>query len=270
VAIAMSLEGKELGGQMIPTEGQNGVPVVIANSNLNARKGLTSRFSPSQGFLLVRCGSALDEALLHCRKLVPCVLIVGQEIIDGLDPIEFSSSVGFGRSIRVLVLLKNESPSLTEAVLRMGCMGSIPADVSLVQLRRAVRAVARGEAWASRTVLTGLLQRFLFHSADSSRRLTPRELEILNLIAAGLKNQQIADQLCISRETVRWHLRSLYSKLGVQDRLSAAFHAWGQGDGTLRANCSQQPPSRLTSLPVSAEIHGHKDSRVTAPFRECG
>jgi len=93
-------------------------------------------------------------------------------------------------------------------------------------------------------------------SAESPRKLTRREKEILRLVGQGYKNQEIAEQLFISRETVRWHLRSLYPKIGVQDRLSAAFYATETCGGELEAAAfipkklpegSRQPKQLVTS-----------------------
>jgi DNA-binding CsgD family transcriptional regulator len=65
------------------------------------------------------------------------------------------------------------------------------------------------------------------HLIGQSLGLTAREIQVLRLVARGCRNQEIAEQLFISVETVRWHLRSLYGKLGVHDRLSAAVFASG-------------------------------------------
>jgi DNA-binding NarL/FixJ family response regulator len=107
--------------------------------------------------------------------------------------------------------------------LRIGCVGFITQDASPTVLKKAVRVVAGGEFWADHRATSRVVQQLL--SQSGSRNLTPREKQVLWLIGQGLKNRAIADRLYITRDTVRWHIRSVYSKIGVHDRLSAAFYA---------------------------------------------
>jgi DNA-binding NarL/FixJ family response regulator len=105
----------------------------------------------------------------------------------------------------------------------MGCMGFVTEGAPPAVLKKAARALARGEMWIDRRLLTRVLQQLLF--ANRSPKLTPREKDVLKLIARGYKNRAIAEKLCISHETVRWHIRGLHSKLGLQDRLGTAVYA---------------------------------------------
>ncbi len=104
----------------------------------------------------------------------------------------------------------------------MGCRGVLEVDSPAATLRRAIQAVASGEIWASRRSISRVVQTLLF--ADR-QQMTSRESQILKLIARGYSNREIAEQLFISRETVRWHMRSLYSKIGAHDRDSAVTYA---------------------------------------------
>lgn len=201
------------------------VVAVVAAANLFTEKALARCFSREAGFILVRCSESVDEVLSCSQRLAPCVLIVDQAFVEKLEPVEFGRIVDFGRSIQVLVIVESDGPATVENLLRMGCMGCLRDGCSRSTLRRAVRSVALGELWASRRVISRIFQGFLL--AESPRKLTRREKEILDLVGQGCKNQEIAEQLFISRETVRWHLRSLYAKIGVRDRLSAAFYALG-------------------------------------------
>jgi len=177
--------------------------------------------------MLIRCPGAADEALSYCKKLVPCVWIVDRELREKADPVQFANTVDFGRAIQVLVLVsREEPPAVLERLLRIGCMGFIREGDTASSLRQAVRAIASGEFWASRKLISRLLQEHL--AATDPGVLTKRETEILGLIAMGYKNREIAEKLFISRQTVRWHVRSLYTKIGVQDRLGAVFHRMEQ------------------------------------------
>jgi DNA-binding NarL/FixJ family response regulator len=88
---------------------------------------------------------------------------------------------------------------------------------------KAVKAVAQRELWVDRKLACQVLQESLQQSSQPS--VTPRERQILRMITEGKTNRTIADTLHVTRDTVRWHIKSLYNKIGVKDRLSAVFFA---------------------------------------------
>ena len=116
--------------------------------------------------------------------------------------------------------LSDETDNLNcEQIIRMGFAGVLRRDETSETITRAVEAVVNGQLWFPREIISRMLRTLLV--PDGISRLKPREMEILKLIGSGLNNQQIADALFISRETVRWHVKGLYSKLGIKDRTSA-------------------------------------------------
>lgn len=120
-------------------------------------------------------------------------------------------------AVRVVAIAELIDDEVCESLLRMGCMGSLRRREDPATIARALKAVMAGELWFPRAMLSRVLKGFLVaHDPD---RLTSREHEILRLVGAGLNNQQIADRLFISRETVRWHIKSLHTKLGTRTRL---------------------------------------------------
>ncbi len=198
-------------------------PVVVACARLWNWQGLRRCFTQKDGFLLVEGPASADLALAQCQRIAPCVLIADFEIIDEVDPAEFGSVVDYGRAVQVLLYGGDFDERQAHTAIRLGCMGFLPEGATGATLKRAVRAVSAGELWAGRKLLTRILQQLLF--ATRSPKLTPRETDILRLIARGYKNRAIADALAISHETVRWHIRSLHSKLGLQDRNGTALYA---------------------------------------------
>jgi len=175
-----------------------------------------------EGFELSQCSGTITEILAECERLSPCVLVVSQDTVEKLEADEFRTMVDVGGSVRVLVLGTRKDPSLVKKFLSMGCMGYLPNRVPSPTLRRAVRAIAAGEVWADRSTITEVMKNMILK--QSIQVLTIRERDILRQIASGLSNRAIADRLCITHETVRWHIRGLYSKLGVQDRFSAIVY----------------------------------------------
>ena len=152
-----------------------------------------------------------EEGLAVCRNLVPCILVVNEAFIEKVNFEKFCEAVDFGRSIRVLVEIEDHNRGKTARLIRMGCAGVLSRNASPEIMCRAVKAVLADELWVDRKTISRIVQNML-HGIKCG--LTPREIEIYGLLAEGLRNCQIAERLFISVNTVRWHLRSLYSKLG--------------------------------------------------------
>jgi DNA-binding NarL/FixJ family response regulator len=206
-----------------PAHPSPNISVIVASPELVKKKGLNRCFSRKAGFTLMRCANSLDEIISFSRRLSPCVLIIGQELTAGPNFAESLREIRLNRGVQILVAGQQESPATVHSILRAGCVGFLETGASNYVLRRAVHSVAAGELWASRQSVSRLIQDFLM--AESLAELSPREQEILNLIGQGYKNREIAEHLFISSETVHWHVRGLYAKIGVKDRLSAAVFA---------------------------------------------
>jgi DNA-binding NarL/FixJ family response regulator len=185
---------------------------------------------------LVLSAESLERMLVTCRQLAPCVLLVDAQELESVQGGALSSFSEYGSAVRVLVLVEEGSPAAEMRYVRMGCSGCLPRSSSLSTVRRAIAAVAHGEIWGSRFAISQLL-RFCLQS--ESAQLTERERVILNLISQGYKNNDIARFLYISSETVRWHLRRLYRKLGTHDRRRVSHLA-----EALTANDTAPPPPR--------------------------
>lgn len=223
--------------------GHDLIRVVIQSPEIWSRKDLSRQLSARQGFVLLDRQGSLDDILTDCEKMAPCVLIVDQVLMqtEGFDLEHFGARVEYGKTIQVLVVGPKRESSVVEDLLRVGCAGFVTPDVPPAVLKKAVRAVAAGEFWADRKATSRVVQQLL--SQSGSRSLTPREKQVLWLIGQGLKNRAIAERLYITRDTVRWHIRSIYSKIGVHDRLSAALYAkehLGEGIGAGPKNSSQE------------------------------
>lgn len=207
-----------------PANGRPGVTtVVVAGRGMEGCSGLRVPLSPAAGFRVVElreCNGGLLEA---CHRFAPCVLVADRASVAALAPAALARVSTGEAPVRILVTGPPTEERWIEDLLRLGCMGFLPADSAPALWRRAVRAVERGELWMSRSESARAFQQLLFAAAAS--RLTRRESEILALIAEGDRNRTIAGKLAISHETVRWHIRSLHAKLGMQDRLATALYA---------------------------------------------
>jgi DNA-binding NarL/FixJ family response regulator len=121
------------------------------------------------------------------------------------------------------------------AALRAGASGFLLKDAPADELIRAVRVVAAGDALlapsVTRRVIADLVSRHAVprRSADELARLTPRETEVLALLARGMSNAEIAAELVVSEETVKTHVGRIFSKLGLRDRAQAVVIAYESG-----------------------------------------
>ena len=198
--------------------------LVIAGTGKRHWALLEDCFARSEQHVLVKAKRADPEGLLEeCQRLGHCALIVDYDSITKVDPILFARCVEYGKRIAILVLVDKHTAAQCESLLRMGCMGFLRGDVPPGHLLRAVDAVASGEIWAPRKFVSQLCQNLLV--ADDPLKLTAREEEVLALLAAGHSNRKIAESLFITRDTVRWHMRAIYRKLGVHDRSSVRSYA---------------------------------------------
>ncbi len=121
--------------------------------------------------------------------------------------------------VRVLVL-GEDRPQLAARALRLGACGYLDWESPLETLVKAIRGVHAGELWAERKVALGLVRA---RATAPPPRLTPRELRVLEALAEGKRNKEIAELLDISETTVKSHLNRVYQKLHLSDRLQAAL-----------------------------------------------
>ena len=183
-------------------------------------------------------GEAEDgvEAVALARKSHPDVILMDVRM-PRLDGIEATRQiVSSGSPARVLILTTYDLDEYVYAAIRAGASGFLLKDVEPPQLVAAVRAVARGDALLAPTVTRRLLERFVATLPDEAppsppglSTLTEREREILELVAAGLSNAEIAERLFLGETTVKTHVSSVLRKLGLRDRVQAVVLAYETG-----------------------------------------
>ncbi|MFG2001909.1 LuxR C-terminal-related transcriptional regulator [Spirillospora sp. NPDC048911] len=212
------------------------VKVLIAENNPVIRLGL--RASLTEHPALVVVGG--DEEAGHAHALVaqvrehrPRVVLLG-----GPPPLgeRVAALHNADLGTRVIVLSTGVNPRSLVRVLAAGAHGCLLyGHFEPGELVDVVRAVAEGEACVSPPVMTALVRGLhdgeLTVSGERALLLTPREAEIMDLVAAGLSNRQIAERLVIAEKTVKNHIHQIYKRLGVYDRDHAIFR-WNELHGT--------------------------------------
>jgi NarL family two-component system response regulator LiaR len=146
--------------------------------------------------------------------------------MDGLEALRRLRDVS--PSTRVVVLTSYAQDEKVLAAIRAGAAGYLLKDVRPPELLEAIRRAAAGEAWLHPTAAARLMREIAERGAAEEAevaRLTPRELEVLRLIAQGKANRDIASELVVSEKTVKTHVSNILAKLHLADRTQAALYA---------------------------------------------
>jgi DNA-binding NarL/FixJ family response regulator len=184
-------------------------------------------------------GEAADgrEAEAEARRLKPDVVLMDVRMPE-LDGIEATRRLleGDGSATKVVMLTTFDMDEYVYDALRAGASGFLLKDVPPEQLVAGIRAVASGDALLAPSVTRRVIEEFVRRPPDSVRapspklaELTPRELEVLKLIARGLSNAEIAAALFVSETTVKTHVAHVLMKLDLRDRVQAVVLAYESG-----------------------------------------
>jgi len=207
--------------------------LVIAGECASRWRGIEKLAAKNGNTSVIRCAGPAEELRAICQRLGPSVLIADLDCVQSLLTGQEAPPSSGALATRILAETPSADERLQEALLLKGCWGTVHPTAPARLVWRAVQSVIAGQYWVSRATLTQMVRRYLLaHTLG----LTGREIEILQLVANGHRNHEIAQQLFISVETVRWHLRSLYNKLGVHDRLSAAMFVAGLAEAMAPAS----------------------------------
>ena len=231
------------------------IRLLVADYELIQWSGLHQAFSPGRGFLAFPCEGTFSQILADAISLAPCVVLANYSLVSEVSTGELRDHLRQAPAVNLLV--RGTVPRDAEDRLLMeGVVGVIPESFDSALLVRAVRAVHRGEIWAGRLVVARVLRKL--QGRLLAKELTDREFEVLELVAGGFSNREIADKLFICRETVRWHIRSLYSKIRVKNRASATKFAreslliQASVKEPMSSGSSSGSPSRTEDLPMAA------------------
>jgi DNA-binding NarL/FixJ family response regulator len=208
------------------------VRVLIADDQALVRSGFRMIIEARDDLEVVGEAEDGDEAARLAAELEPDVVLMDVRMpeVDGIEATR--RIVSSGAETRVLVLTTFDLDEYVYASVRAGASGFLLKDVRPEDLVDAIRLVAEGNALLGPTVTRRLLEHFADGQPGNVKAigaLTEREQEILQLVAHGLSNAEVAAKLFLSEATVKSHVSSILRKLGVRDRVQAVIAAYDAG-----------------------------------------
>jgi DNA-binding NarL/FixJ family response regulator len=213
------------------------IGVLIADDQPMVRAGLRMILETEPDIEIVGEAADGDEAVTLAGETRPDVILMDVRMPQ-LDGLEATRRIVGDReqSPRVLILTTFDLDAYVYEALLAGASGFVLKDIAPEQLIDAIRVIANGEALLSPTVTRRLIEEFVRRPPDLARpppreleQLTPREAEILALVARGLSNAEIAGRAFVSEPTVKTHVARILMKLGLRDRVQVVVYAYEHG-----------------------------------------
>jgi DNA-binding NarL/FixJ family response regulator len=235
--------------------------VLIAEREALIRAGLRAILQADPSIVVVGEAAAGDEAVDLVERLRPDVVLIATRLahLDGVEAARRILANPDLAEVKVLMLTPDERDSDLIRALRAGACGVLVNDSDALDLRRAVAVVAEGGAQLSPSMARRLLDEFAAAPAVDSRlpapealaELTPREREVLALVAKGLTNVEIGERLAVSPATAKTHVSRTMVKLQVSDRAKLVTIAYEAG--LIRPRSRDDAP-RAASPPAAALV----------------
>jgi len=201
------------------------IRALVVDDHPIVRAGLVALFDAAPDIEVVGTASSGDEAVGLAAELVPDVVLMDLRM-TGIDGDEATARIVAARpETRVVILTTYENDDAILRAISAGASGYLLKAAPEEELLAGVRSVAAGEVALAPSVSRLLVQRAAAPAAPSSPELSPRELDVLRLVAQGLSNRAIAERLFVGEATVKTHLLHAFAKLGVDDRTRAVTRA---------------------------------------------
>jgi DNA-binding NarL/FixJ family response regulator len=205
--------------------------ILVADDHPLVRDGIRAALSLDDGFEVVAEASDGEEAIELAEATRPDVVIMDVRMprLGGIKATQAITKLV--PETRVIILTVEETQARVGEAIQAGAAGYLVKDVDASELNRAVRLVAEGSAVIHPTLTRQFLEeiRQLTKAEQSVATLSTREVEVLQIIAYGSTNREVAEALHISPQTVKTYLERIFTKLGVSDRTRAVAVALKQG-----------------------------------------
>jgi DNA-binding NarL/FixJ family response regulator len=207
------------------------IRVVVADDQRVVREGLHTLLSLLDGLQVVATARDGAEAIAAAAEHDADVVLMDLRM-PGVDGVEATARLAVERPrTRVLVLTTYADDEAMFGALRAGARGYLTKDAGADEIAKAIHAVHRGETHLDPAVQARLVDAVVggLQPSELPDDLTPREAEVLALIADGLSNAEIAERLVVSNATVKTHVNRIFMKIGARDRAQAVRYAFQHG-----------------------------------------
>ena len=212
------------------------IKVLIVDDHLVIREGLSAVLQTKADVQVVGDVGNGQEAVEKARQLKPDVILmdISMPVMDGVEATRIIRKEN--PDVGIVVLTMHEEEEFIFNAVKAGATGYLLKDSDSAQIVKAIRAIYDGESLIHPSVATKILAEFSQLSGNKGkpyrkpkRELTTREIGILQMVAEGKTNKEIASDLNLSEKTIKNHIRNIFHKLQVVDRTQAAFYALRKG-----------------------------------------
>jgi two-component system, NarL family, response regulator LiaR len=207
------------------------ISILIVDDHEVVRNGIRAYLETLPKFTVVGEAASGEEAIKMAGELIPDVVLMDL-VMPGMDGIETTREVKkISPRTQIVVLTSYHEDEQIFPALKAGAISYVLKDMKMDKLAETIQSAVHGEVTLHPLVAARVLRNLRGEAQGESlyAELTERELEVLKYIANGLSNNQIADQLIISSNTVKGHVSNILSKLHLADRTQVAVYAWQKG-----------------------------------------
>jgi two-component system, NarL family, response regulator LiaR len=201
------------------------IRIMLVDDHRVVHQALVEMISFIDDFELVAQGSNGQEAVYLCKEFSPDIVLM-DVVMPGMDGVEATKKIlAENSAIKILALSSFQDDVSVSSMLKSGAVGYVLKNASVDELESIIRTVYEGNSVIDTALMQKVLQGDLSRKVHNDINLSPRELEILKMVANGMSYNQIADYLTISLSTVKFHLGNILTKLGVETRNEAILVA---------------------------------------------
>jgi DNA-binding NarL/FixJ family response regulator len=197
------------------------IAVLVVDDHELVAEALVLALNEVPDFRVVGRAGTVEEAVEMARVRRPRVVVVDYRLPDGTGATAAKRLREENPDLDVVMLTAHADAKTAAEALEAGCSGFVPKERQVGDLVRAIRGAVAGEIIVPPELLDGLVSRLRPRRPELGDDLTPREIEVLSMLAAGLSTEQIVQELMLSTHTVRNHIRSILAKLQAHSRLEA-------------------------------------------------